>query len=294
MSTSLRVKDESGRETLFAFAPEKKSSLKRLGEFRAAPLPRRAFMRSLRDDPTLGFDPDAIDMSSFSERVLRVGLFIPSPEIVFGFSGNEWIPVIECRDHAGEVKHLLVQDEADLAALNEAIETGREDGSGLVEFRGHFFTLEDAEELARICANRLAETDKKPPIGRIIPIIDEDEDEDGFDQDEEQEDIEESPYALAERTFEAPPGLASGFNLYPHQRIGVGWLQSLFHDSNARGGLLADDMGLGKTIQVLSFLHWHRAIQAERGTNRPYLIVAPVALLKNWEEECERDRKSVV
>ncbi len=48
------------------------------------------------------------------------------------------------------------------------------------------------------------------------------------------------------------------------------------------GGLLADDMGLGKTLQVLCFLEWHHA---KYSSEQPYLIVAPIALLENWQSE---------
>ena len=45
-------------------------------------------------------------------------------------------------------------------------------------------------------------------------------------------------------------------------------------------------MGLGKTLQVLCFLEWHHAkYRAQESQLRPYLIVAPIALLENWEAE---------
>lgn len=50
------------------------------------------------------------------------------------------------------------------------------------------------------------------------------------------------------------------------------------------GALLADEMGLGKTVQVLAmlgYLHSQLAL-------RPSLVVAPVSLLDNWENEIGR------
>jgi SNF2 family DNA or RNA helicase len=182
---------------------------------------------------------------------------------------------------------MLIQNFDDLNRLLASIEAARQDGSGLVEFEDFWFTLEDALELAELCRRQLENKKSPPPQGRIIPIIDEDEEED-FDEEEDEETLDTDPYELAARTFSPPPGLASGIELFPHQKIGVGWLQSLFADATVRGGLLADDMGLGKTIQVLSFFHWHRNQQAAAGTDFPYLVVAPVALLANWEEECLR------
>lgn len=45
------------------------------------------------------------------------------------------------------------------------------------------------------------------------------------------------------------------------------------------GGILADDMGLGKTVQIISL------IVSEGLENGPTLIVAPVSVLSNWEQQ---------
>ena len=71
----------------------------------------------------------------------------------------------------------------------------------------------------------------------------------------------------------------------PHQREGIAWLQQHWL-SGSKGALLADDMGLGKTYQSLAFMGWLREIM-DQGLypRKPIMIVAPVGLLKNWEEE---------
>lgn len=85
-----------------------------------------------------------------------------------------------------------------------------------------------------------------------------------------------------------PPGLRSPFDLKPHQVSGYSWLCHLYGDeagrSAWRGALLADDMGLGKTVQVLSFLSW---LKSHRRPG-PHLVVGPVAILQNWQEEASR------
>lgn len=70
--------------------------------------------------------------------------------------------------------------------------------------------------------------------------------------------------------------------LYPHQKLGYSWMRHL-HKSGW-GGLLADDMGLGKTIQIIAFLsHLHDLRKL-----RPALIIAPVAVIANWQRELQR------
>ncbi|KAF5548125.1 DNA repair RAD16 [Fusarium mexicanum] len=76
----------------------------------------------------------------------------------------------------------------------------------------------------------------------------------------------------------APEGLKRP--LYPHQDIALAWMKKMESGTN-KGGILADDMGLGKTISTLSLLLDRRAPTRPK-TN---LIVAPVALLRQWEEE---------
>lgn len=67
--------------------------------------------------------------------------------------------------------------------------------------------------------------------------------------------------------------------LRPYQIDAFKWLHTLC--SFGFGGILADDMGLGKTIEILSFLENDSAIS-------PTIIVCPMSLVYNWENECRK------
>jgi SNF2 family DNA or RNA helicase len=69
--------------------------------------------------------------------------------------------------------------------------------------------------------------------------------------------------------------------LKPYQFAGLEWLQKMENGSN-KGGILADDMGLGKTVQAISLMVSNRS---EDPVNKTTLILAPVALLRQWEQE---------
>ncbi|RYP55159.1 hypothetical protein DL768_000153 [Monosporascus sp. mg162] len=84
-----------------------------------------------------------------------------------------------------------------------------------------------------------------------------------------------------------PRGLK--FPLYKHQRLALNWMKRMELDDHKKGGILADDMGLGKTISSLALLISRRA-QPPPGKShvRTTLIVAPVALTRQWEREIEQ------
>ncbi|XP_059387875.1 chromodomain-helicase-DNA-binding protein 9-like isoform X3 [Carassius carassius] len=71
----------------------------------------------------------------------------------------------------------------------------------------------------------------------------------------------------------------NGNCLRDYQLEGVNWL--LFNWYNRRNCILADEMGLGKTIQSITFLDEI----CRTGIKGPFLIIAPLSTIANWERE---------
>ncbi|KAI0047735.1 hypothetical protein FA95DRAFT_1605864 [Auriscalpium vulgare] len=71
--------------------------------------------------------------------------------------------------------------------------------------------------------------------------------------------------------------------LMPHQAIGVAWMLEK-ERSRDSGGCLADEMGLGKTVQTIATIVMNKP---KKGVMKPTLIIAPVALLDQWQMEIE-------
>ncbi|KAI9673049.1 MAG: hypothetical protein M1817_003213 [Caeruleum heppii] len=97
------------------------------------------------------------------------------------------------------------------------------------------------------------------------------------------------------------PGL--DVRLLPHQVDGLRWMTNKEigkrkHGKRPKGGILADDMGLGKTLQSISLIltnafssHGASPGADDRklpsGVEKSTLVVAPLALIKQWESELD-------
>ncbi|XP_051932223.1 chromodomain-helicase-DNA-binding protein 6 isoform X3 [Hippocampus zosterae] len=71
----------------------------------------------------------------------------------------------------------------------------------------------------------------------------------------------------------------NGNQLREYQLEGMNWL--LFNWYNRKNCILADEMGLGKTIQSITFLYEMFSM----GIRGPFLIIAPLSTITNWERE---------
>jgi SNF2 family DNA or RNA helicase len=82
----------------------------------------------------------------------------------------------------------------------------------------------------------------------------------------------------------APQAFAG--SLRPYQERGLAWMA--FLSGIGLGGVLADSMGLGKTIQLLALLAHERESPAGAVSLNPTLLVCPMSLVGNWEQEAAK------
>ena len=84
-----------------------------------------------------------------------------------------------------------------------------------------------------------------------------------------------------EHNFPIPISLNA--RLRPYQKLGYNWICSLL--LSGFGCILADDMGLGKTIQSIAAI---LRLKEEKLLKNGAFVIAPAALLNNWEKELSR------
>ncbi|KAJ5773070.1 hypothetical protein N7457_007966 [Penicillium paradoxum] len=129
-----------------------------------------------------------------------------------------------------------------------------------------------------------------------------DEDDDAAQEDEEEEDEDDDD-------DDEDDGVVEGLKvtLLPHQIEGVRWMcdketgRKTTKGIFPKGGILADDMGLGKTVQAIALLLKNPMSDHENSDNSDEkegkttqlppncipstLVIAPLALIKQWESE---------
>ncbi|MDB5539550.1 MAG: helicase, superfamily, partial [Devosia sp.] len=283
------------RNTYLVIEPELQSALNVVKRLRRAPdSERRAFLRNPRTYIAEAL-PDAgeaigtifVETRQYSERVVGLGIW-EKPKLDWLMrKGQGWLPerfVLRVGSKDLEVDAKGVEELA--AAADSAASEGRED----IRYRGETFSKDDVDAALA----RLRDMEAAPPH---------------FDRSAEEAKLSEDRNVLLMNDNIEETGFAAGVTprpLFaqklwpsdavrtvpkPHQTTGFGWLVDAW-TSGLPGALLADDMGLGKTMQALAFLAWFRSNRHAAGAEAkrfhgPILIVAPTALLRNWQKEAE-------
>jgi len=239
----------------------------------------KELIEDLVENPEKYFDDEILDLAYFSQRVREIGVYKPKFYPFVCPYKSEWIPGFVIKDKIEGEKRIHFRTRVELAEFDAELQIAKTEGRPHFTYKNEQVFIEDAERIVSIALKQFENT-KEPVIpepstnGDQVLIIKENA--------EFLEYIEnkESPESLQHRFYNVE-NLVAHMQLKEHQVEGVAWLQSLYKE-NLRGCLLADDMGLGKTLQLLYFIEWHAQ---NVNDTKPYLIVAPVSLLENWERE---------
>ena len=279
-----------GGRTRVVFQEKQREALESVKENRRV---SREQLAEMAKHPQEYFDPEIVELDptddtlSFSERVLEIGIYQPRVYPFVSPYKSEWIPGILVEDDkSGTRTKIPITTEEELTELKEVVREAKRTGQSHVTRNGEQIPTRDLEEFLPFIEDQLR--DRKKPRRKQgeksetpVLIIEENIDESGF--------MGPTPKPTNKEAFrhllESTPNIKREIDLLPHQEEGLAWVQQLWQRAYP-GGLLADDMGLGKTLQVLCFLEWHHArYRSQESEHKPYLIVAPIALLENWDAE---------
>ena len=278
-----------GGRTRVLFQEKQKEALQTLKHYRRV---SREQLAEIAEQPQLYFDPEVVELDptdetpSFSERVREIGIYQPRVYPFVSPYKSEWIPGFLVEDESGTRTKLQIKTDEELTELKQTIHEAKRTGQKQIKWKDRELPVSDIEKQIPFIEKQLRHR-KKPSRAEgeksetTVLIIEENIEETDYVEKTSNSHVEEPFRHLLEPT----PNLKQAVELLPHQEEGLAWAQQLW-ENNYLGGLLADDMGLGKTLQVLCFLEWHHAkYRLKEPRRKPYLIVAPIALLENWAAE---------
>lgn len=275
------ISNDAGERTRVVLNPEQKRELEYIkqsgGRHRT-----REVIQEIVENPTEYFDPDQFDLTDFySDRVIEIGVYKPKFFPFISPYKSCWIAGATIETRQNGTSKIEIKDEKELEELSNSILDAETNKRAVVNFKDAQIDLNDAKYLADMAKKQLASP--KEPIKitskeHEVLIIEDNAEVLSFTTKERKIETGDR-YTLYKNPF-----LINDFHLKDHQEEGIAWLQHLYNQK-ASGCLMADDMGLGKTLQLLYFIDWHSRKYQD---HHPYLIVAPVSLLENWENEYRR------
>ena len=269
---------ENGERLRVVLDPKQREALLKLKETGGKHKTREQIAEII-EKPTDYFDPELFNLNDlYSDRVVEIGIYKPKFYPFVCPYKSCWISGATIETPENGTAEVFLRNYDELNELRLCIAKAELQGKTVVEYKGALIDIEDARALCDLAERQFRSPNKPIEIekeGRKVLIIKENDEE--LDYSETSDNLKkERQYTLYEDL-----SLNERFPLKEHQREGVAWFQYLFNNS-ARGCLMADDMGLGKTLQVLYFIDWHYRTHVN---HKPYLIVTPVSLLENWENE---------
>ena len=245
-------------------------------------------INEIYNSPTKFWDTDLIDLDEFGERVLELGIYKTKFYPFISPYKSQWIPGIVIENKKEGTRLISIKNDEELNELKSLFNDSKANGKETLEFKGEKLDIAFIPPIIENAEKQL-KSPKKPVTDEIkeqsksesqtkVLIIKENTDEDEYSE-------ATQPISEVKYNFESIKNLSNEIKLKDHQKNGIAWLQTLSSPPYSLPGvLLADDMGLGKTLQVLYFIEWF----VQKGNSEPVLVVAPVSLLENWQNEYQK------
>ncbi|WP_176502652.1 DEAD/DEAH box helicase [Cobetia sp. 5-11-6-3] len=257
------------------------------------------------NSPSAFLDASLVNLDlGFSVRVLGVGKI---KHMDFGGleqGNNDWFGV-EQSASPPEIINKLIKSHEEFEDFQRKLDVACSQGAQTVDFQGEsvdISNIENVESILGKVANRLDNKEKSEED--IDQIVDRTDTQVGIIVKDAEDNGESLRARLDAHTVKNQPDWEIyARKPFPHQEEGVNWMLKLIElstldkgDSFERiqGGVLADDMGLGKTYMSLVAINEY-LLHSRRNElkEKPILIVAPLSLVENWEQEVSLTYKTI-
>lgn len=240
----------------------------------------------------------------FSVRVAGIGKLQHIDFGVLDGKKQDWF-ALDSRPAPVEIIRKLVQSPEELESFTKAYSAAKEQGADSLVFGDQAVDISNPE--------RVEEQLAKVRASLTAPIAEEATDSESAVEPKERvsvllRDVDEIKKVLLFKAADSKPVREPDWQAYarqpfPHQREGINWMLGLLASAvqddhgdlyRLQGGLLADDMGLGKTYMSLVTVNEYLTQQKAAGREqKPVLVVAPLSLLENWEDEVDQTYKGI-
>ena len=257
--------------------------------------------------PTAFLDAALVNLDvGFSVRVAGIGKLQHMDFGTLDAARNDWF-ALDKRPAPAEIIPKLIQSPEELQRFEEVLKAAVEQGATSLSFAGEVIDIADApkvQDQLKIARDQLQSKIDDEPSDFTEPDVEEPKEKVSVIlRDADAINSELLRKAASARLLSEPDWPAYSRQPFAHQREGVEWMLRLIsvalkddHEDLYRfqGGLLADDMGLGKTYMSLVAVGEYLTGQRAAGeAQKPILVVAPLSLLENWEDEVGKTFNSI-
>lgn len=249
--------------------------------------------------PTAFLDAALVNLEvGFSVRVAGIGKLQHMDFGATDASKNDWF-ALDKRPAPPEIITQLIQTPEELERFDELLQAANKQGATTLTFADEVIDISDEQKVQEQRV-KVQEKFTKPAEPSSKPDTEKDTKENVAVILKEAGEISATLLQNANNAhfLHTPDWSTYARQPFPHQHEGVEWMLKLmgaaftsdFEDLyRVQGSLLADDMGLGKTYMALIAVAEYLAAQARADQpQKPILVVAPLSLLENWEDEVSK------
>jgi hypothetical protein len=274
--------------------PEKVAAIKEVLGNRRIPVDK---VQEFIETPSAFLDAALVNLElGFSVRVEGVGKL---QHMEFGETDGkkqDWF-ALDRLPAPPEALPKVIQSEEELAQFQQEVDAAWGQGAETIAFGGETFNISDrglvSAQLEKI-SDSLRDPDLQDRVSSDdLPVKQEKLSLILKDAAELHEELQQE--ANDASSIKEPDWSQYARQPFPHQKEGITWMLGLIEQARKapaenlyriQGALLADDMGLGKTymslVAVGEYLNRQKAAKKQE---KPILVVAPLSLLENWEDE---------